>query len=46
MIWEFTAYNGTVWKVPYQMDLVEALELFYVSTSLTDYDIKTIVNLH
>lgn len=46
MIWEITAYNGTQWKASSQMSLVDALDLFYKETTLTEWDIKTIINLH
>ena len=46
MYWKITCYNGTEWVAPYQMDLTEALECFWHDTKLTNWDIKTIVNLH
>jgi hypothetical protein len=46
MLWTITLYNGTVWKAPRQMELVEALELFKKDTKATDWDIKSIVNEH
>ena len=46
MLWKITTYNGNVWEAPYQMDLVQALEMFYSETKSVQWDVKKIENLH
>lgn len=46
MLWKITCYNGTIWEANAQLDLDEALRRFYRDTSLTQWDIKLIENLH
>lgn len=46
MIWKITAYNGTSHTFDYGTKLETAIELFLSVYKLTQWDIKSIVNLH
>lgn len=46
MEWKIVCYNGTVWNAPIQMLLTSAIKAFIKDTGLTEWDIKSVTNLH